>query len=183
MRYGITLKEEEPTTGWSTDHGPHKESRSFAPWKMFPVHRTQSACRARALSQTLMPCTRVRWWTPWALNLMRNMSSSPALECPSRRELCVQPATQALPSASTCGHQIDNHLPNCDVTKRLSYLKRKQLSSDKVLQKKIFILVSWQPCTKKESQVWRYKVVLHWMPLVSGHASHLIDLLQRRRRQ
>ena len=68
--------------------------------------RTPSASRARASSQLPPPRWRVHRWTPWASNFIRKMSSRPALVCPSR-EFDVQPATQALPTSSTCA-KIDS---------------------------------------------------------------------------
>ena len=73
--------------------------------------RTPSAWRARAPSESLPPRWRVHRWTPWASNFIRKMSELPALACPSR-ELYVEPATQALPTASTCA-KIDSWALQC----------------------------------------------------------------------
>ena len=73
--------------------------------------RTPSACRALAPSLPLPPHWRVHRWTPWASNFIRKMSSRPALACPSR-ELYVAPATQALPTSSTCA-KIDSWALQC----------------------------------------------------------------------
>ena len=73
--------------------------------------RTPSAWRARAASQPLPPRWRVHRWTPWASNFIRKMSWLPALACPSR-ELRVWPATQALPTLSTCA-KIDSWALQC----------------------------------------------------------------------
>ena len=102
----------------------------------------QSACRAWATSMLLPPRWRVHRWTPCASNFMRNMSLLPALVCPSR-ELHVLPATQALPTASTCAnwsasHHIVNwcqlHVPLFQgMTEKSSELEWKQLNSDKAV--------------------------------------------------
>ena len=70
-----------------------------------------SAFRALAPSQLLPPRWRVHRWTPWASNFIRKMSYEPALVCPSR-ELPVSPATQALPTLSTCA-KIDSWALQC----------------------------------------------------------------------
>ena len=68
--------------------------------------RTPSAWRARAQSPPSPPRWRVHRWTPWASNFIRKMSYELALGLPSR-ELSVEPATQALPTSSTCA-KIDS---------------------------------------------------------------------------
>ena len=83
----------------------------FSMEKIRKRSRTPSAFRARASSKPLPPRWRVHRWTPWASNFIRKMSYEPALACPSR-ELHVAPATQALPTSSTCA-KIDSWALQC----------------------------------------------------------------------
>ena len=88
---------------------PRKSSEALLRGKCHKIsqekqRRTQSACRP-VVSRKYKPPRRwrVHRWTPWASNFMRKMSALLALVCPSR-ELYVLPATQALPTLSTCAN-------------------------------------------------------------------------------
>ena len=107
---------------------------------------TPSACRAWAASESWPPRWRVHRWTPSASNFMRKMSQLPALVLlPSSElyELSVEPATQALPTSSTCAnwsasHHIVNlcqlHVPLYqDMTEKSSELESKKLNSNKAV--------------------------------------------------
>ena len=97
-------------------------SKAFPPWKRFENEvAPQSACRPRAKSEPPPPRWRVHWCTPWASNFMRKMSKLPALVCPSS-ELVVPPATQALPTSSTCA-KIDSWALQCAADARGNWKK------------------------------------------------------------